>query len=79
MQERKIDTLYDFIDRLTVIKQVMNKAKAANDALYDSYFGEYGGNNPCIMTEYGKAYSLHTIVTDYIEQSCEEIKKMLNS
>lgn len=79
MQERRIETLCDFIDRLEDIEQVMNKAKAANDALYDSYFGEYGGNNPCIMTEYNKAYSLHTVVTDYIEQSCEEIKKMLNS
>lgn len=79
MQERRIETLCDFMDRLEGIKRVMNKAKAANDALYDSYFGEYGGNSPYIMTEYEKAYSLHTIVTDYIEQSCEEIEKMLNS
>lgn len=79
MQERRIETLYDFIDRLEDIEQVMNKAKTANDALYDSYFGEYNENNPRIMTAFKKAYSLHTIVTDYIEQSCEEIKKMLNS
>ena len=75
----KLDMTSELYWELFNIMRMLNKAKAANDALYDSYFGEYGGNNPCIMTEYGKAYSLHTIVTDYIEQSCEEIKKMLNS
>ncbi len=51
----------------------------ANSALYDSYFGKYGGTNPCIITEFERAGDLHSIVIDYIEQSCTMVEELLNN
>lgn len=74
----KAQAINELYDELYDIKRVIEKAKVANDALYDNYFGEYGGNNPCIITDFEKAGYLHSIVIDYIEQSCKELDKILD-
>lgn len=74
----KAQAINELYDELYDIKKVIEKAKVANEALYSSYFGEYGENNPRIITDFEKAGYLHSIVIDYIEQSCKELDKILD-
>ncbi|MEY8321302.1 hypothetical protein AAK894_09495 [Lachnospiraceae bacterium 46-61] len=74
----KLDMTSKLYWKLFNIMRMLNKAKAANDALYDNYFGEECVKSSRIITDFEKAYDLHSIVIDYIEQSCKELDKILN-
>lgn len=74
----KLDMTSELYWELFNIMRILNKAKAANDALYDNYFGEECVKSSRIITDFEKACDLHSIVEDYIEEVREELEKILD-
>ncbi len=72
----KLDMTSKLYWELFDIMRIIHKAKVANDALYDSYFGQE--NPKCIITKYYGASDLHSIVEDYIDKACKELENILN-
>ena len=60
------------------IMRIIHKAKVANDALYNNYFGEECVKSSRIITDFEKACDLHSIVEDYIDKACKELENILN-
>lgn len=72
----KLDITSKLHWKLFEVMRIMHKAKVANDALYNSYFGQE--NLKCIITKYYDASDLHSIVEDYIDKACKELENILN-
>ncbi len=74
----KLDMTSKLYWELFDIMRIIHKAKVANDALYNNYFGEECVKSSRIITDFEKACDLHSIVEDYIDKACKELENILN-